>query len=127
MLKRDMSSRSALLSPLVDALDFSFFNNVYNAYNTIWQMVLKLPLHGDNLVLKADFIKLLQICKVIKDEDESVFCAFLLFSCSKTQSARNKQGEVVKLNLLDFRILLKSVLVCLKRQALNTNRSKSRS
>ena len=90
-------------------------------------MVLKLPLHGDNLIRKQDFIKVLQSCKVISSEDENIFCAFLLFSCSKPHSIRNQQGEKVEVDLLDFRILLKSVLVCLKRQTLSTNRSKSRS
>ena len=52
VIKRDESSRTELLSGLIESLDFCFFNSVYNAYNTIWQLVLKLPLHGDNLVRK---------------------------------------------------------------------------
>ena len=36
VIRRDESSRTELLSGLIESLDFSFFNNVYNAYNTIW-------------------------------------------------------------------------------------------
>lgn len=125
-IKRNQSARSELLASLVDSLDFSFFNNIYNSYNTIWQMVLKLPAHGDNLCQKQDFIEVLQKCKVIQSHEENVFCAFLFFSCSKPQSVRNEHGVRTKLDLLDFRILLKSVLICLKRQALSS-RNKVRS
>ena len=78
-------------------------------------MVLKLPAHGDNLCQKQDFLEVLQKCKVINSEEENIFCAFLFFSCSKPQTVRNRQGESVTLDLLDFRLLLKSVLICLKR------------
>ena len=45
-------------------MDFSFFRNVYNAYNTIWQYVLKLPIYGENYVLRDDFIRVLKSCQV---------------------------------------------------------------
>ena len=83
--------------------------------------MLKLPIHGNSLVKKSDFVEVLKNCKIIKSKDENVFCNFLLFSCSKKKITKGLNGERIELDLLDFRSLLKSVLVSLKRQTLATN------
>ena len=119
--QRVHSSKTELNPDLIDQLDFSFFSSVYKSYNTIWQLVLKLPIHGNSLVKKSDFVEVLKNCKIIKSEDENVFCNFLLFSCSKKKITKGLNGERIELDLLDFRSLLKSVLVSLKRQTLANN------
>ena len=53
---------------LLVALDFSFFTRIYNAYTTIWQLVLQLPIQNDNYVQRREFIRILKKCLVIQTE-----------------------------------------------------------